>query len=280
MVYIACAIYQEAEPFIKEYDMKVCRKKKGVTVYSSDGLYLVITGYGSVISAAALSAVLTEYPPENEDGFINIGSAAGKQGCKGRFYVGNKLMEASTGRSFYPDLILETECEETLVYTSPVFIENVDDISVSAEDFVCDMEAAALYQVAEKYFYQDRMIFFKYVSDSGTKETADIVIGDDAKKNALKLIECLRNAAENEDTYTVVKRKIAPVCNKLESVFDASASMKVEIERLLSYRQLKYGDADVFTERFLERQDMKAPVVRKNGKKLLADFREEIKNGI
>lgn len=280
MVYIACALYQEAEPFIKEYDMNVCMRKKGITVYSSDCLYLVITGYGNVISAAALSAVLTEFPPKKEDCFINIGSAAGKGKQRGRFYVGNKLIEAATGRCFYPDMILGVECEETLIYTSPVFVDNVEDVAVTADNFVCDMEAAALYQVAEKYFYQDRMIFLKYVSDTGTHEAADIVIGKDAKKRVVNLIMYLKNISETEDAESIVKMQIFSACKKLETFLNASVSMCEEIEKLLSYRQLKYGDAEIFTDEFLKRQETNEPVVRKNGKRLLVDFREEIKHGI
>lgn len=280
MVYIACAIHQEAEPFIKEYDMSVCMRKKGITVYSSEGLYLVITGYGNVISAASLSAVLTAFPPQKEDGFINIGAAAGRNSEKGHFFVGNKLVESATGRCFYPDIINGTGCEETMIYTSPVFIKNVEDVAVTADCFVCDMEAAALYQVAEKYFYQDRMIFFKYVSDSGTKEAADIVIREDAKKSALNLIMYLKNASETEDTVTAVKLRTASACKKLETFLNASVSMCEEIEKLLSYRQLKYGDAEDFADEFLKRREINEPVLRKNGKRLLADFREEVKHGI
>lgn len=255
-------------------------KKKGITVYSSDGLYLVITGYGNVIAAAALSAVLTEFPPKRQDGFINIGAAAGKENEKGHFFVGNKLIEASTGRCFYPDMIHGIECAETLIYTSPVFVENVDDVKVKSDGFVCDMEAAALYQVAEKYFYQDRMVFFKYVSDSGTKGAADLNIGEDAKKSAHSLIKYLKKSSETEDMGTVVKRQTASACKKMETFLNASVSMCDEIEKLLSYRQLKYGDAEIFVDGFLKRQEKKEPVVRKRGKKLLADFREEVKHGI
>ncbi len=75
---------------------------------------------------------------------MNVGCGAGFSSdiCMGSIFLGNKLTEQMTGRTFYPDMLMKAnfrECE--IVTVARVLNEGSDSV-------VYDMEAAAVYQAA------------------------------------------------------------------------------------------------------------------------------------
>ena len=75
--------------------------------------------------------------------------------CLGSIFLGNKLTEQMTGRTFYPDMLMKAnfrECE--IVTVARVLNEGCDSV-------VYDMEAAAVYQAAAFFRGTASYAFYK-----------------------------------------------------------------------------------------------------------------------
>ena len=167
MIYIFSAFYAEAKNIIDHYVLKKEKSPETVRfdVFANDSIRLVITGVGEINAAAAVSNIGGAYGISPDDEILNVGCGAGfgNETCLGSIFLGNKLTEQMTGRTFYPDMLMKTnlmECE--IVTVSRVLNEGRDSV-------VYDMEAAAVYQAAAFFVGPHRMHFIKLVSDAGER---------------------------------------------------------------------------------------------------------------
>lgn len=167
MIYIFSAFYAEAKNIIDHYSLKKEKSPETVRfdVFANDSIRLVITGVGEINAAAAVSNIGGAYGISPDDEILNVGCGAGfsNETCLGSIFLGNKLTEQMTGRTFYPDMLMKTnlmECE--IVTVTRVLNEGSDSV-------VYDMEAAAVYQAAAFFVGPHRMHFIKLVSDAGER---------------------------------------------------------------------------------------------------------------
>lgn len=167
MIYIFSAFYAEAKNIIDHYGLKKEKSPETVRfdVFANDSIRLVITGVGEINAAAAVSNIGGAYGISPDDEILNVGCGAGFSSdiCLGSIFLGNKLTEQMTGRTFYPDMLMKTnlmECE--IVTVTRVLNEGCDSV-------VYDMEAAAVYQAAALFVGPHHMHFIKLVSDAGER---------------------------------------------------------------------------------------------------------------
>lgn len=167
MIYIFSAFYAEAKNIIDHYGLKKEKSPETVRfdVFANDSIRLVITGVGEINAAAAVSNIGGAYGISPYDEILNVGCGAGfsNETCLGSIFLGNKLTEQMTGRTFYPDMLMKTnlmECE--IITVARVLNEGRDSV-------VYDMEAAAVYQAAAFFVGPHRMHFIKLVSDAGER---------------------------------------------------------------------------------------------------------------
>lgn len=167
MIYIFSAFYAEAKNIIDHYGLKKEKSPEMVRfdVFTNDSIRLVITGVGEINAAAAVSNIGGAYGISPDDEILNVGCGAGFSSdiCLGSIFLGNKLTEQMTGRTFYPDMLMKAnfrECE--IVTVARVLNEGSDSV-------VYDMEAAAVYQAAAFFVGPHRMHFIKLVSDAGER---------------------------------------------------------------------------------------------------------------
>ena len=167
MIYIFSAFYAEAKNIIDHYGLKKEKSPERVRfdVFANESIRLVITGVGEINAAAAVSNIGGAYGISPDDEILNVGCGAGFSSdiCMGSIFLGNKLTEQMTGRTFYPDMLMKAnfrECE--IVTVARVLNEGCDSV-------VYDMEAAAVYQAAAFFVGPHRMHFIKLVSDAGER---------------------------------------------------------------------------------------------------------------
>ncbi len=167
MIYIFSAFYAEAKNIIDHYGLKKEKSPEMVRfdVFANESIRLVITGIGEINAAAAVSNIGGAYGISPDDEILNVGCGAGFSSdiCMGSIFLGNKLTEQMTGRTFYPDMLMKAnfrECE--IVTVARVLNEGCDSV-------VYDMEAAAVYQAAAFFVGPHRMHFIKLVSDAGER---------------------------------------------------------------------------------------------------------------
>lgn len=173
MIYIFVALYPEAEPIIRRLGLKKDRVEFGFDVYAGEEpeVRLVITGVGMVAAAAAVGSILTYYHAGKKDisgiTLINFGSCAGK-GRVGEVCLCNKIIDYSSGYTFYPDILYHHDFPESCVVTGfGVLKEELDGFYGES---LYDMEASAIFQTASRILGPHQMSFFKVISDSGKGE--------------------------------------------------------------------------------------------------------------
>ena len=124
MIYIFTALFCEAAPLIRAWNLKKTEKNLKWDVYVDEEKTrcLVITGVGPIASAAAVSAVFTKFEAAKRDVMINIGTCcviAGKTPSErtkiGDILLINKLTDGTTGRDFYPDMNVTGEIKESAI---------------------------------------------------------------------------------------------------------------------------------------------------------------------
>ena len=187
MIYIFTAFYAEAKSIIANYNLKMQQKQAAVRfdIFSNDDIRLVITGVGEINAAAAVANVGGAYGIGAEDMIVNIGSCAAFEnethtmlndkwtGMGEHIFLINKMTEQSTGRTFYPDMLLKSDMEECEAVTvaKPITEAEIENLSDNTARVSCvyDMEAAAIYQAATLFVGPHCMHFIKVFSDSGEK---------------------------------------------------------------------------------------------------------------
>ena len=104
--------------------------------------------------------ILESLELKSEDKILNAGVCAGRN--KGKGYLVNKVTSMSTCKTYYPDILFETDIEEMPLMTSPGIVNEVD------EGVIVDMEAALICAKVLKVIPPSNLTFYKVVSDSGT----------------------------------------------------------------------------------------------------------------
>lgn len=205
MITIYCALYAEAQYLIQHYELKKATESRHFQIFFNEKrkIRLVITGVGKLNATVAIAEISTIYPPAEEDLMVNYGSCAaegmlmpeeGEGGggtCVplGSIIMVNKLTDAESGRTFYPDMIYRHPFTEGEVKTS-VHVYTADEGTRDEEQMkmeaagqtaqneeamkaeaagqtVHDMEAAACYEAGNFYYGPHQMIFLKVVTDHG-----------------------------------------------------------------------------------------------------------------
>lgn len=216
-LFIFMALYAEAKPLIKCLQLKRANVSCGFDVYAAqeEGIYLVLTGSGSVAAATAVGSCMTYYEVGVEDILINVGTCAAR--CEiGKIFLCNRLTEQTSGATFYPDIWYRHDFKEAELITVPKVLEQGvyserDLRKARAGDFagtfpkepeevrLYDMEAAAIYQAASYYLGPHQMCFLKIISDAGTGKnvTAEMLTAlvEQNSDHILEQIDWLRQSA-------------------------------------------------------------------------------------
>ena len=164
MIYIFCALYPEAQPFINRFHLK-----KDVSNHRFDefykeevGMRLIVTGVGGIAAAVAVGSICTRYSVGKGDFLVNIGTCA-RASAVGELFLCNQIQDGISGRNFYPDILYRHSLKEMGVVTEAVQRED----GLQEADFLYDMEAAAIYQAGAYFLGPHQMSFLKVVSDAG-----------------------------------------------------------------------------------------------------------------
>ena len=249
MYFIVCALSAEAKPLISALSLRrdttVCPYD---TFFSEDSSsVLVISGMGTIAAASATTYLLTRFGfKKEEDFFINFGSCAG---AAPGLHLVNKIHDEVTGRDFYPDMLydlsscgLPASSEKALVTVSKV-VSSLADPSLLYE-----MEASAIFQAAARFVPPHRMIFLKYVSDSGTDDPKKItaaLLTEWAEKHVAKVVSVLDHLKDiseesnpiDEDLFlgTALALRLSETMRyELHQLFEYAATEGIDMGKILS----------------------------------------------
>ncbi len=279
MLYIVTAMYAEAAPFIKHYNLKRDKLMKRHELYSSEQgeILLLITKPGKIAAAMAVTEMLVTNEPSKEDFLVNIGVCGS---CKDQadnlhtspnftspsnsveattsdtpIFICNDILDHDTGKHYYPDMLFKHPFTEAGIETCSVVINDSALVTMP----LVDMEASAIYQAASSFFPPHRMSFLKTPSDNletsqVTKENVTGVI----EANLEVICEWLKSIADSSDNTTL--KPDSSDCNTThkpdftqaeQALFDditnklnLSVTMKEQLRQLFIYRKLTKGSLD------------------------------------
>lgn len=164
MIHLVVALRAEARPLADAFGMKPVSATSPFTIYASDDAQLVVSGVGRV-SAGAASAYLHAWNGGARGIWLNVGVAAHRELALGTAVIAQKIIDRSTGRSWYPQILVELPVPTAEICT-------VDQaISEPAGDLVYEMEAAGFFQTVLGWTTAELAGCWKIVSDHGVGES-------------------------------------------------------------------------------------------------------------
>ena len=278
MLYVFCALYGEAKPFIEKYELERDMSFSHYQVFGNADMILTITGVGVLPAAMAVTEVCTRIPPVSCDYLLNAGicGSIDSDVTAGDVFLVNKISDDVTKKEYYPDIIYKTGILEKALctVTVPGYVEGA----------LTDMESSGVYAAGERFFSADRMVFLKAVSDMGDTENAPRELKERCADTLLEKAEVFINEALEQsrrgikDSLEQGKRGEDDLAEKIEKLAEdlrLSATMNAGLKQLLRYMSIEGGDVRGLIERIYEEEEL--PVkVKSKGKRIYDGIYETI----
>ena len=156
------ALRAEAAPLIDAFNMKIVENKSLFPIYANEetGHALVISGMGSIKSAAAATFLKNHLKINDYSAWINLGIAGFFKDPIGDMYQANKVVSKESGTAFFPGLRLSK-----LVPAAILFTVSKPENGYK-EKALYDMEAAGFCEMAPSFSCNELTYVIKIVSDT------------------------------------------------------------------------------------------------------------------
>lgn len=243
MLFIATALYCEAKPFINKFKLKKDLDITKFQVFKNESIILIITQTGIINSAIALTYLFTKFEPDNYDILINVGVCGTfeKSIPIGSIFISNKIIDNTSNRTYYPDLLFKNNFLEMTVITKNNITDKISNDSL----FLIDMEAAGIYQSCKFFLQPHQMFYFKIVSDYDEFNNIDA----EFISSLINIyIDDIINFSSKVINYLDTVRPILLDDDEIESIKMISEKMKLSVsmynilKKSAFYYKLKNGD--------------------------------------
>ena len=156
------ALRAEAAPLIDAFNMKIVENKSLFPIYANEetGHALVISGMGSIKSAAAATFLKTYLKINDYSAWINLGIAGFFKGPIGDIYQANKVVLKESGAAFFPGLRLSKQIPSVILFT----VSKPEN--GYKEKVLYDMEAAGFCEMVPSFSCNELTYVIKIVSDT------------------------------------------------------------------------------------------------------------------
>lgn len=263
MKYIITALYCEAFPFIEALKLKKQNSIGKFQIFTSSQSALVITGTGPMNAAIGTTHLLSLYPPVRGDLLINAGVCAATDlsvPC-GTLYLCNKIMEHTTGRCFYPDLLFTHPFEEACVKTFGTVVRTLASQDTQVQKQVIDMEAAGVWQAAHTFLQPHQIYILKIISDHISSQTD--LRADEGLPSPEKVQMLIHNQVGSilswsdsvqhflSHTYLAFTEEELHMIQETIQRLLLSKAMQNQLEQLLRYYKLQGGDVTSLLHDFI-----------------------------
>ncbi len=280
MIYLVCALYGEAEPWIRHFSLKKQTEFHRLQVFANEQVTCVITGVGPMAAATALTEVLTVQALKGALGEADVLVNIGVCGCQdpavpvGTVYLCNRLQDGATGRVYYPDILYKHPFWERSLcsYARPLSQEELQKQPCE----LADMEGAGIYQSGIRFLKTHQMFFIKIVSDHGVQ--ASMTAGGvtalvEGKVEAIGgwLEQWTMGTRANSVFSKEQEAELQALCVFLK----ASVTMEQEIRQVLTWCQLTGENGVAQFRTFLQEQGITEIKSKREGAQLLARFKQQ-----
>lgn len=231
MIFVFCAIYEEAAPIIRYFNLKKDTESKKISVFSNENIVLALTGCGEVNAAMVSSIICERHDAQKDDIIVNFGICAGNEKIKYNLFLINKIIEMNTQKTFYPDMLFNIGIKENAITTTSKVVRTLED-----ENMLYDMEAAAIYQVASMFVTIEKILIIKVVSDSGNGATVNITDVLNKSKANITICTIIEELLSISRIITSKKKSInQDFLTRLTLDMKCSETMKNDLKKLLEY---------------------------------------------
>lgn len=159
-VFIYTALACEAKPLVAFFGLKKQLAVTAFAVYANEGICLTVTGCGKAAMAAGVAYSQALFADGGEAILLNLGVAGHTQQAIGTVLLADKIIDADSGRCFYPPLVFTPPCATELLRTA-----SVPQVDYSLPGLY-DMEASAFYETASRFTCAELIQCLKVVSDN------------------------------------------------------------------------------------------------------------------
>lgn len=199
MLCLVIALPAEARPLIAHY------KLKGVDghpyrLYTGDDLSLIVSGVGKIAASSAVAyqqALLTDLPAA----WLNVGIAGHADAPLGTALLAHKIVDAASGKTFYPSFTSTPPCPTTLLNT----VDQPE--TIYANSCAYDMEASGFCETAQRFATGELVHCLKVVSDN-----PQYPLGDLNTKKVEQLITA------QQESIAVMGKALADLARDLENL--------------------------------------------------------------
>jgi len=231
MIYVVSALKCEIAPLEKKFE--------------DCGIKFILTGVGREHAAKAVADI--KFHPE--DYVVNIGVCAGD--APG-IYLANRITDMVDGKDYYPDLRVKHDIPERHLFTSGKVV------SFTAPGVIYDMEASAIFRVAQRHITVEKMYFVKIVSDNGQNLPTASQVSKLIEKyipQTADLLSQISRAANEAEREEFVKEQIDYAVATVAPALCLSETMESDYKKLVTYAAAvgKLDEVTAFWEDKLDR---------------------------
>lgn len=159
-LFIYAALPCEARPLIEHFKLRKETAVKPFDVHVRPPVCLTVTGLGPCAMAAGVAYSQALYGGAENPVLINVGIAGHQHHAVGSLFLIDKILDAGSGRCFYPPLAFSPPCATGSIRTAPKPQLDYDHADL------CDMEAAAFYETAIRFTSAELAQCLKIISDN------------------------------------------------------------------------------------------------------------------
>ena len=159
-VHLVVALMAEAKPLIRHFNLAPVANAYPFNLYQNDWLSLIVSGIGKLAAASACGVLYQFTGAKKDHVWLNIGISGAKNADLGSLWFASKVLDASSGLTWYPQFTWPVEISRTTVTT-------VDHAStVEDSHTLYDMEAAGFCAACSKFSSLELIHVLKIVSDN------------------------------------------------------------------------------------------------------------------
>lgn len=157
MLCLVVALAAEARPLLAFHRLQGVRGHP-YRICAGEQTHLIVSGVGKVAAATA-TAYLRALVGDTPAAWLNIGIAGHGNQAVGTALLAHKVVDAASGKPFYPTFTAPPLCRTTLLHT-------VDLAQPAVGDAAYDMEASGFCEAAQRFVTSERIHCLKVVSDN------------------------------------------------------------------------------------------------------------------
>lgn len=277
MISIFTALYSEAKPIIEYLGLKSQQDINRFQLFSNESVNLLITGTGSINAAIGVASLCSVHTPNSGDILVNIGICGTKNLNlkKGTLIFCNKIIDLSTYKTYYPDMLFKHAFIEGTVTTSPVISTRGKDEEHSGI-VVTDMEASGIFHAGALFYQPHQMFFFKTVSDyeDGKQISREQVTHLIAGKVApvVDWITQVHHGLHNKQSVFSDEEKA--LLKQASVALNLTVSMQHQLNQVMQYYKIQHGGFINELKHFLA-ENLTEPCRTKNeGKKYFDELKK------